>query len=234
MGQSVRALSQLWSGSPEIKSELINSPQETDSRITKSTRAMVESWYGKYEDKAVFDKCRAWNHAPLMFHHLFPDGKIFVCVRDLRSIFASIEKHHGKNPLFEDARSQSEMTVYNRADRMMSPQGLVGQHIEGVEDMLRRSLPFVEFIPFEVLSTNPKLVLEKIYSAMGMDSYEHDFTNVEKSANDIDGLYLNKFPHDGSGAIAPPAGGWQVHVPAEIAGLIMQRFTMYNRSFGYI
>jgi len=233
VAHSVRALSNLWSHSPEVKSDLLGDKDAAEKRMVRSTRAMVDAWYGDIEAPVVFDKGRLWNHQPLALKQIFPEAHMFVCIRDLRDIFASIEKQHAKNPILDMASNPLELTTYSRADQLFAPQGMVGQQVVGIEDLLRRRLPFVHLIQFETLVQNPKLVLDSIYTTLGEEGFTHDFDNVENTATDADGLYHNKFPHEGSGPVAKPKSSWQEHVPADIAGLIMQRFAGYNQAFGY-
>jgi len=240
MAQTVRNISGLWSHSPEIKSEMILDKEGTEDRMVRSVRALLEAWYeGKGE--VIFDKGRFWNLGATLLRQLYPNAHMFICVRDLRAVFASIEKQHEKNPMIDEAGNPTELTKFNRADRMFSPQGLIGQQIMGIDDLLRRNLrdaqgkPFVHTIQFETFVQNPQLIIDRIYTALGEASFEHDFENVQASAgsNDVDGLYGYKYPHEGTGKIEPPKTDWQEHVPPDIAQLIMTKFVGYNRAFGY-
>jgi hypothetical protein len=203
--------------------------------MVRSVRALVEAWYqGKGE--VCWDKGRFWNHNAPLFHQLFPDGHIFVMVRDLRAVFASIEKQHSKNPLLDDAASEVELTTYNRADRMFSPQGMIGAQVMGIEDLLRRQLPFVHIVQYETFVGNPQLIMDRIYAAIGEEPYQHDFEHVENTAAERlggDALYLNKFPHEGEGPVEPRKEDWREHVSPDIAQLVMQKFSGFNRAFGY-
>jgi sulfotransferase len=232
MAQTVRSLSNLWSRSPEVKSELLHDKEATETRMVRASRALVEAWYS---DKApvVFDKGRFWNLGATVLHQLFPDAHMLVCVRDLRGIFASVEKQHERNPILDEAGNAVELTKYNRADRMFSPNGLIGQQILGVEDLLRRQLPYVHVISYETFVQNPQLIIDRIYTVIAETPYEHDFENVQRTATDADALYLNKFPHEGTGRIEARDEDWKEHVPPDIASLIMQRFRGYNQAFGY-
>jgi sulfotransferase len=233
IAQSVLALSKVWSSAPEVKSDLIHDKDATDARMLRASKSMVEAWYQDSEADVIFDKGRLWNSQPLVLRHLFPEAHMFVCVRDLRDVFASLEKQHAKNPLLDDAQNPLEKTVFNRADRMFSPQGIIGTNIIGVEDLGRRQLPYVHIIQFEALVNNPKMVLEGIYSDLGEEYFAHDFENVENSATDADAIYNNKFPHEGSGKVQPPEGSWRDYISPDIAGLIMERFPDYNRALNY-
>jgi sulfotransferase len=233
MAQTVRSLSSLWSRSPEIKSELINDREETEKRMTRAARALVEGWY-KGKGEVVFDKGRFWNMGGPVLHQMFPNAKMLICVRDLRAIFASIEKQHARNPMLDDAGNPLELTAYSRADRLFSPNGMLGQQLVGIEDMLRRQLPYILIIQYETFVSNPQLLIDRIYSAIDEKPFEHDFENVENvSGTDVDGLYNCKFPHEGEGKVEAREEDWRKHVPQDIAGLVMQRFAGYNRAFGY-
>lgn len=232
MAQTVRALSHLWSHSAEVKSDLISDKERTEARMTRAARGMLEGWYAD-TDAVIFDKGRFWNHAAPLLHQLFPEAHLFVCVRDLRAILASIEKQHSKNPMIDEANTAADATLYTRADKLFSPNGLVGQQIMGVEDLLRRNLPYVTVVQYETFVRQPQIILDRIYSAIGEPSFDHDFDHVENTATDVDGLYGHKFPHDGSGKIEPKAESWQTHVPPDVAQVIMQTFAGYNQAFGY-
>lgn len=230
--QSVRLVSNFWSQSPELKSELINDKDGTELRMANVLRAFIGTWYhGKGE--VVFDKSRAWNHNAPLFNQLNPEGHLFVCVRDLRSIFASMEKQHAKNPILDEVGDVLGRTVFNRADSKFSPEGIIGQQVLGVEDLIRRDLPFVHFIRYENFVQEPHVPLNRIYEAIGEEPCPHDFVDVKNTSTDVDALYLNKYPHEGSGEVKPPYSNWADYVSNDIANLIIQRFPMYNQTFGY-
>jgi sulfotransferase len=240
MAQTVRAISNLWSRSPEIKSAMIVDKDDAQDRMTRAARALVEEWYAG-RGEVILDKCRFWNlNAPLL-NQLFPTAQLFICVRDLRAIFASVEKQHAKNPMIDEAGNAVELTSYNRADRMFAPNGMLGQQILGIEDLIRRNLrnqegkPFVHVVQYETFVQAPQMVIDRIYAALGEEPFEHDFDDVKDSVGnqDVDGLYNNKFPHDGTGKIEPRDDDWQKHVPRDIAQLVMSKFRGYNQAFGY-
>jgi len=238
MAQTVRSISNLWSKSPEIKSEMIVAKDVTQARMVRAVRSLVEGWYHD-QAEVVFDKGRFWNMNAQVLNQLFSDAQLFVCVRDLRDIFASVEKQHAKNPLLDDANDAEELTSYNRADRMFAPKGLLGQQIMGIEDLARRGLknqkgkPFAHTIAYETFVRSPQLILDRVYAVTGEEPFEHDFENVENTATDVDGLYNYKFPHVGAGKVVDPGTDWREHVPADVAQLIMRTFPNYNRAFGY-
>ena len=105
----------------------------------------------------------------------------------------------------------------------------------GVMDLIHRKIKDVIFIQFETFTNNPSLTMEKLYSMIGEEYFEHDFDNVKNTAKDPDGYYLNKYPHKGLGKVeSRPAEEWRNFFDDEIAREIMQKFPRYNRQFGYI
>ena len=231
--QSVRALSSLWSISPEVKSDLLHDRQATEKRMVRATRAMVDAWYADTDAEVVFDKGRLWNNQPLALKQIFPEAHIFACIRNPVDIIASCEKQHAKNPILDTAQNPIQLTQIKRVENLCEPNGIVGQQIDSVQDLSRQRLPFVHVIQFETLVRNPQLVVDGIYTHLGEEMFTHDFENIENTATDADALYLNKFPHEGAGAVVVPEGSWQEYVPPELAGQVRQRFREFNQVFGY-
>jgi sulfotransferase len=225
VANTTRALSNLWSNSPEVKSDLIDDKEAAEKRMRGAVRALIEAWYhdrcnGLVSDKervqsetgewttivhppkkakVIFDKGRLWNHQAPALKHVFPEAHMFVCVRDPRDILASIEKQHAKNPLLDTASSPQELTLVKRVESHCEPTGMVGQQIDGIFDLVERKLPFVHTIDFDALVRHPQRVMDMIYEAIGEEPFEHDFVDIKNTAPDVDGLYHNKFPHEGNG-----------------------------------
>ena len=230
LAQSVAGLSNLWSNSPEIKSDLAHDREATEARLSRAIKALCESWYET--DRTVFDKSRGWGFHYLALQQVFPDAKIIAMVRDLRSIFASVERQHLRNPILDPAALPMEKTAISRADQMFAPDGLIGGPVHGVLDLIARQPKGMIVIQYETFVRTPKMIMERLYAELGEEPFEHDFENVENTATDLDALYLNKFPHEGTGKVQP-GEDWKDHIPSGLAQQIMQRFPNYNQAFGY-
>lgn len=222
------SMSHLWSTTPEFKQMLSLHKEEMEERAVETLRAIAKTWHNS--DKIVFDKSRAWSGMSLEFNQIFTDGKIICLVRDLRNVFASVEKQHRKNPIL----NQEGKTIYERADTMFGPTGLIGGPITGVEDLLRRDPKNVIFIKYEDLVSEPLKIMTSLYKYLGYDYFEHNFENVKNTAEDPDFMYLNKYPHKGEGKVTPcDLNEWKKYVSDDLAETIMGRFTNYNKNFGY-
>jgi len=221
------------SSSAEIQAALARDSAGVTGRLNKMLLRMIEVWY-EQKTGVVFDKSRGWSFNSLLLARLFPQTKVIACVRDLRNVFASIEKQHAQNPIFDLASSPNEKTMLVRADTLMSPNGLIGQSAIGTQDLMDRMEKRTHVLHYESFSINPKMKMKEIYEFIGEPYFEHDFENVENTSEDLDALYLNKFPHDGSGEVRPSdRKEWRSHVPVDLAGLIHQRYPKYNELFGY-
>lgn len=232
--QTLNAISQSWTNSIEIRNLLEKQKEETEDRMLKSMKSFVDSWYQKDNKKVIFDKSRGWNNNCLMLKHLYPDSKIIIFVRDLRNIFASVEKQHRKNPLVEEIMNPLDKTILSRADKMFSAEGFIGSCINGIEDIIRRNPPGLIIVQYEAFCMNPKSFMQKIYKEIGEEYFEHDFENIKNTSIDCDGHYLNKFPHKGEGkVIVEDPEEWKKYISKDLAEIIVKRFPDFNNNFGY-
>ena len=237
---STSALSNLLSvvshtlaNSPEVKGLLQCNREQTEHRMKAAAQAFVKEWHSIHDREIVFDKSRSWTHNSLLLNSLYPDAKMLVTVRDLRSVFGSCEKQHRKNPILDEAKDLNSKTLYSRADTMFSPDGLIGGPIVGIQDILNRKVD-VFFVKYEDFAADPTLIMSRVYGYLGEENFEHDFENVENTAKDPDYLYMHKYPHKGEGKVAMvDKDEWKTYFSQDIADIIMQRFKDFNTYFGY-
>lgn len=225
----------IWSSSIEVKGDLSRDREATEERMRRSLKSFCDSWHQRDDGRSViFDKSRGWTHNMLSLRSIYPDSKVLVCIRDLKSVFASVEKQHQKTPLLDDAKDIKSKSLFDRADKMFSPQGLIGGPIIGIEDIVRRNLDVI-FIKYEQLARFPNEVMRKVYEYLGEPYYSHNFSDVKNTATDPDAFYNFKFPHKGSGEVSPAdPNEWKKFISPDLAQTIMERFPFYNNQFKYI
>lgn len=222
-----------WSISPELKVVLSGNREETEERLKDILRTVCEKWHGDKEGRLVFDKSRAWSHNLLMLYSIYPDAKVIVTVRDLREVFASIEKQHRRTGFLDEASDLKGKTIFDRADNQFSPEGVIGAPLKGIKDILDRRLP-VHWVKYESFAKSPEHAMAKLYEFLNCAPYgDHDFNNVEGTAEDPDWLYLHKFPHEGTGRIEPSEPCWQKYMSDEIGDMISKKFDWFQEEFGY-
>ena len=223
-----------WSQQLEVKADLERDRKSTEARLARTLRGLCSSWYDNGDDKKViFDKSRAWMHHLPSLRQAFTKSKVIVLVRDLRDVFASIEKQHLKNPILDEANLPNAKTQYGRADHLFSPAELVGGPLGGLKDIIDRKQD-VFVVKFEDLASHAEEVLKATYEYLGEKWYpQHKYKSVKDTSTDPDGFYLFKYPHEGKGDVKPPKGHWSDHVAPDIAVQIVSRFPWFYQQFEY-
>lgn len=226
------AVTHTASNSVEFTSDRINDREKNYERLRRSVHDLICAWYADTDAKVVFDKSRAWPHHIHALTESFPATKTIVIVRDPRSVFASIEKSHLANPLL-NAEAGLERTQFQRASRALAPEGVLGSCIIATEDIVRRQVPNAILIKFEEFVEDPEYTMRKVYKALDMKPFDHNYKEVENVAEDIDQLYLDKFPHKGEGEVVPPTSHWSDHISPDVAHLIINQYPYFANYFGY-
>lgn len=219
----------------EVKGMLAHDRKATENRVLQALRGFVYGWYPTQQAKVVFDKGRGWCHNASLLGALFPQAKILVTVRDPRAVFASIEKGNSNTPLFSLAKTPQEKSTIGRYRQMFDHGGLVGNCINGVEDLLRRDDERAYYVEYEDLCSDPEGTMRDIYEFIDEPWYrKHNFDKILNTAEDVDAIWLNKFEHTGPETIQQPKpDAWRENCPADIAKDIMERFGGFNEAFGY-
>jgi sulfotransferase len=180
-----------YTNSPEFKA------QESEL-MKKGFQAFChEGMKGYYEaitdKKYVIDKSRGWGIHYGFLNFINPEPKIICMVRDLRDIFASMEKNYRKNPdKQDDILDWSKMqgtTVPKRIDIWAQSQP-VGLAIERLGEILRMGIDSkMLFVKFEDLCLHPESEIIRIYNYLGIPYFKHDFDNVEQVTKEDDEVY---------------------------------------------
>lgn len=232
LSQAVDAVVTVLSGHAEIQADLANVPGSYD-RYRTALRQLAHGWYCDRTEAHVIDKGRGWITQRALLEQIEPGSTMIVTVRDPRDVIASIERKHRQTAIFH---SPVASTIYDAADLLMKQDGMVGGPMKWIEDVIRRAQPGVVWVRYEQFVTMPDVVVATIHKALGLDdadAFVHDFDGVENVATDLDALYRNKYPHDGSGRIKPSGQHWSDILDPQLAANIAGVFPFYMQTFGY-
>jgi sulfotransferase len=141
----------------------------------------------------VMDKSRGWGTHYGFLDSFYPEPKIVCMVRDLRAVFASMEKNFRKSPEKDSGLvNHSELrgtTTEKRIDLWANGQP-VGMSIERLKQMfLDGTAEKIHFVRFEDLTKDPQHEMNKIYNYLGIDKYVHDFDNITQTTKEDDSVY---------------------------------------------
>jgi sulfotransferase len=157
-------------------------------------REGMKGYYNSITDKKyIVDKSRGWgiHYDFLSFISLEP--KIICMVRDLRDIFASMEKNFRKNPEKQDTildwSKMQGTTVPKRID-IWAANPPVGMAIERLGEVFRQGISDkMLFVKFEDLCLYPDSQMIRIYEYLGIPHFKHDFDNIEQVTKEDDEVY---------------------------------------------
>jgi sulfotransferase len=149
-------------------------------------RGAAEGWYQGLTDKPnVISKCRGWAN----LHHLFPESKALVLVRDLRDVAESFDKVNRK---LDTLCSLSESDVpYNSMpteqkfsfyfhEQSSVKEAMIGE-VKKFMLLFQDNRSKIKFIRYEDLLKDPIQMLHNIYDFLGMEYYKHDLNNIQQS-----------------------------------------------------
>ncbi len=164
-----------------------------DAAKERLLRGVFNNFYDEDEFRGVqptiFDTSRAWTAKLPILTRLFPDAKVLCCVRDVPMIMDSIERQIQANPydLSGMFGYESGGTVFSRIEGVASGNGMVGYAINALrEAYFGPHADRLMLIDYQALCTDPGAAMAIIYDFLGEPLFEHDFDNVEYSAEEFD------------------------------------------------
>jgi len=231
LANTIKGIRARMSDDPFLLSQLDVDYDLVYQRLTNSYRGFINGWFEETDKSIVVDKNRSWLNGLETLSHLDPNFKMVVCIRDLRQIFASIENRHQKTSLIDFPDDMADLTSYERADKLFSPQGVIGRplrligQLQDVSVQLQKNL---YYILFEDLMNDPIRVMQEVYHWLGADNYIIDPNNLSVKQHESDSYYRFKYPHKTYDSIKPPA----LHdVPPRIGNDITKEFEWYYKLF---
>ena len=141
----------------------------------------------------VVDKSRAWLGNFRFANFIEPGAKVIVMVRDLRGIFASMEKNYRKNPhkdpqIVNGAQLRNMNTDTRLQHFSMSPP--VGPSLEWLYDSIIQGYDQrILFIRYEDFTQNPDAEMKRVYNYLELPYFAHDFNNVEQLTHENDVIH---------------------------------------------
>ena len=180
-----------YTNSPEFKAQDSN---QMRSGFTSFCREGVLGFFNAVTDKPyVLDKSRGWGIHYGFLNSFYPEPKVICMVRDLRGIYASMEKNFRKNPHMDSGivnhAQMSGTTTEKRIDVWAASQP-VGLAIERLQQIFKEGInKKMLFVKYEELAKSPKQEMTRIYNYLELPYFEHDFDNIEQITQEDDSVY---------------------------------------------
>ncbi len=198
----------------------------------------VEGFFnGITNKKYVVDKSRGWGIHYNFLNSFYPNPKIVCMVRDLRSIYASMEKKFRKN---QDKDSGivnwTEMkgtTTAKRVDHWAQTPP-IGIAVERLKQMIDEDIDKnILFIRFEDLTTNSQIELNRVYDFFSVDKYQHDFQNIEQITQEDDMVHGIFGDHTIRKEVQPVPEQHNEYLGQELSQNIVNTYPWFYEYFNY-
>jgi sulfotransferase len=186
----------------------------------------------------VIDKSRAWAGNWRFLNFIEENPKIIVMVRDLRAVFASMEKnyrkHPDKDPLIVNSAELTNMTPESRLVHF-SNKPPIGPSVEWLKDVIQQGLAEkIHFIRFEDLCQNPEAEMVRLYKYLDIPYYQHDFDNVEQLTWENDVIHGIFGDHQiKTGKLELPKENWLEILGEVNSNSIVSSYGWFFKTFNY-
>jgi sulfotransferase len=224
-----------YTNSPEFKAQ--------DAELMKDgfLNFCKEGMYGFYNaitDKPfVVDKSRGWGIHYDFLNLIHPEPKVICMVRDLRGIFASMEKNFRKNQHMDAGivnHAQMQGTTTEKRIDIWAKSQPVGLAIERLQQVFKEGLhKNMLFVKFEDFSSNPKQEMQRIYKYLDLPYYEHDFNNVQQITQEDDSVYGIYGDHKIKSRIEPLKPDYKEVLGVNASNWIKTNYQWFYDEFGY-
>lgn len=160
-----------------------------DRAIYGMAMGAINGWYSGLTDKpVVISKTRYWNR----IHHLLPNAKMLIMIRDLRDVIESFNKVNLRlkalhsydtegSALYAAMTEMQKFDYHFNTDNSLSatlreevPAAMEFWMYEGKQDNIK-------FIRYEDFLKNPIDTIRSIYAFLNLNYYEHDLDNISQS-----------------------------------------------------
>lgn len=197
-------------------------------------KGFIDGFY--YDKNVVFDKCRGWsNNLPLIDNILSNnETKIIWTYRDPVEVVSSIEKHHQRTILLQNADESGGVdfsTLGARVDGFINDGGIVARPVWLLNDAYEMGYSNrILFVKYWDLTNKTQETLDRIHEFIGEEKYQYDkedFRDLKQTTVEFDGIYNFKFPHTiNEGSVKYVKH--QVNLPEHIIEKINLRFSWVN------
>jgi hypothetical protein len=159
---------------------------QADAAYTGLIRGAAQGWYEGLTTKPnVISKARNWGD----LHHLFPESKTLVIVRDLRDIVESFDRVNSKlgamstlgdgDVLYNSMPVEQKYSYHFHFDNALKE--ALEREVKKYMLLFKQDRSKIKFIRYEDLLKDPVQSLDNIYDFLGMDRFEHDLNNIQQS-----------------------------------------------------
>ena len=170
------------------------------NQVNEIIGSVIEHWYSDIDKPVVIDKNRAWcARVPFIEGYIKQEAKIIVPVRRVDEILASILTMIKRNP-FQEGQPRinfvdEQLVKFNipindetRCQYVLTSQGgIVWESLNAVKMGVDEGhSDKFHYVDYNDLVNDPQTELNKIYTFLGEESFEHSFDNLSNQHREDD------------------------------------------------
>ena len=158
--------------------------------LNNLVREIPQNYYQEITKPVIFDRAKCWTTPANMkiIRTISSTPKIIFTIRNPLEILSSFIVQYRKNLYLEKIMEESEYHPYYylpledaKCDFLMDSKMDLQKGFYSISHALSPEVrPFVHFVGYNDLVTNPKQTLINVYKFLGEEYYEHNFFNIDK------------------------------------------------------
>lgn len=229
----VQGMRNTWSQEPFLKAQLDSDFDVVTERLKRTTKATIEAWSNDGDEDIVVDKNRGWLFCIEWLRELYPDFKMIVTLRDLRNVYASVEKRHRKTLMLNFPDNLEHNLIDVRANGLFNDGGIIGgcikaiNNIGDVPDISKHLLIW----RYEDFVERPQETTDMCFNFLGVDPVKIDFDNLKQTTDEADSFYNMKFTHKINTKLTPAKGFAQANISPRIISEIEGRYEWFFKAY---
>jgi sulfotransferase len=185
----------------------------------------------------VIEKSRGWGMERDFLHEFDPNPKIICMVRDLRAIYASLEKKYRSNPLVDTNIANWGNLSGTTTDKRMvvwSNNPPIGPSVDRLyQTLVQGTHQHILFIKFEELCLDPDFQMKRIYEYLEIPFFQHDFKNIQQYSVEDDKWYGIFGDHMIRGELKPVPDDFREVLGSNACKIIIDTYPWFFNDFGY-
>jgi len=171
--------------------------QDTETMENGFRGLLKEGIYGFYnaitDRPYVMEKSRGWGMERDFINEFDPNPKIICMIRDIRAIYASLEKKYRSNPLVDtNVTNWGDLTGTTTDKRISvwSASPPIGPSMDRLYQTLVSGIhQHILFIKFEDFCLDADTQLKRVYDYLEIPYFQHDLKNISQYTYEDDKWY---------------------------------------------
>jgi sulfotransferase len=178
--------------------------------VPPMVRGILEAFYADRTENLIIDKSREWSmpqNFELLKRVLPYEPKIILTVRSIVEILASFINlvHNNKgNVSFIDKEIEASQNFHfyrqpdeTRCDSLMRPKGPIDNALYGLAFASQpENAKYFHFVEYDDLVSDTKKTIDGIYNFLGLESFEHNYSEIDNKFHERDETYGLYGMHD--------------------------------------